>query len=61
MVLTWEFEVEGDRSAFEEYLRFWAKAALECLRMGKPMGVPGVLPGELADEPRIPKDVYCCN
>jgi len=48
-------EVEGDRRALEEYLRFWANAALEWRRMGKPIGVPGVLPGELAEEPKTPE------
>ena len=40
--------VEGDNSAFDEYLRLCANAADECLLIGNPTGVPGADPGELA-------------
>ena len=47
-LLTWD-PVDGESKAFDEYRRFWANAALECLRMGNPaIGVLGALPGELA-------------
>ena len=48
----------------DEYRLFWANAALECLRIGKPaIGVFGALPGELAHvDPRafiVPERRLC--